>query len=268
MTAGSGRASRAAGAPPGHEGADPRTFGRPERLVVIVGTGTEVGKTWVTVRLASELRRLGAVVVARKPAQSFEPDDDPAGLDAALLARATDAWPEEVCPRWRWYPVAMAPPMAAEALGQQTFSIDQLVQELRWPSSPPAGVGLVETAGGVRSPLADDGDAVDLADRLCPDVVVLVANAGLGAVHAVRSSADALRRTRTQGTWPVVVVLNRYDPLDPVHRANRSWLTARDRLEVIVTPGEEGDLAGRVLSLGAQPRCGHGPCSGPPNPSV
>ena len=51
----------------------------------------------------------------------------------------------------------------------------------------------METAGGVRSPLAgDDGDAVALAGSLMPDVVVLVADAGLGTINAVRLTVAAL----------------------------------------------------------------------------
>ncbi len=87
---------------------------RPRRVVAVVGTGTDVGKTWVAARLLTDLRAAGLRVAARKPAQSFEPDDDPAGLDAAVLGAATGEPPEEVCPPHRWYEVAMAPPMAAE----------------------------------------------------------------------------------------------------------------------------------------------------------
>ena len=67
----------------------PLTGVRPRRVVAVVGTGTDVGKTWVAARLLSDLRAAGLRVAARKPAQSFDPDDDPAGLDAAVLGAAT-----------------------------------------------------------------------------------------------------------------------------------------------------------------------------------
>lgn len=78
---------------------------------MIVGTGTEVGKTWVACRLARALRRRGLIVVARKPAQSYGAGDDLSDTDAALLAHATGDHPAAVCPQHRWYPVAMAPPI-------------------------------------------------------------------------------------------------------------------------------------------------------------
>jgi dethiobiotin synthetase len=200
---------------------------RPERLVLVTGTGTEVGKTWVACRLAVALRDRDLVVVARKPVLSYGPDDDPATSDAVLLARATDETPEDVCPPHRWYPAAMAPPMAAEALDRPGFTIEDLVTETVWP--PSTDVGLVEAAGGVLSPLADDGDTLTLADQVEPDLVVLVADAGLGTINAVRLSAGVL------DGWPLVVVLNRYDALNGLHRRNRAWLSERERLDVVIS---------------------------------
>ena len=201
---------------------------RPERLVLVAGTGTEVGKTWVACRLARALRRRGLIVAARKPAQSYDPADDLADTDAALLAHATGDHPAVVCPQHRWYPSAMAPPMAAEALGRPPFTVADLVGELTWP--PAVGVGLVEAAGGVRSPIAADGDGVALAAALHPEHVVLVADAGLGTINGVRLAIAAL------ASWPVIVVLNRYDLADDVHARNLEWLAGRDGLDVVTDP--------------------------------
>ena len=174
---------------------------RPRRLVVVVGTGTDVGKTWVAARLLTELRGAGATVAARKPAQSFDPGDDPSDRDAAVLGAASGEPPEMVCPPHRWYEVPMAPPMAAEALGRPPFRSADLVGELGWPCDP-VDVGLVETAGGVRSPLAADGDCAALCAALAPDLVVLVADAGLGTINAVRLTVDALREPGVRPAHP------------------------------------------------------------------
>jgi dethiobiotin synthase len=203
---------------------------RPERLVLVVGTGTEVGKTWVACRLARALRRRGLVVAARKPAQSYDPGDDLADTDAALLAHATGDHPAIVCPQHRWYPVAMAPPMAADALGRPPFTVADLVGELTWP--PGLGVGLVEAAGGVRSPVADDGDGVTLAEALHPERVVLVADAGLGTINGIRLSLAAL------AGWQVSVVLNRFDPADDLHARNLAWLAERDGVAALTDPDD------------------------------
>jgi len=203
----------------------------------VAGTGTDVGKTWVSARLLTALRAAGGTVAARKPAQSFDPADDPGGFDSALLGAASGEASERVCDPSRWYEIAMAPPMAADALGRGRFTAAQLVQELTWPA-PAVDVGLVETAGGVRSPQTHDADVVDLTTLLAPDVVLLVADAGLGTLNTVRLSVDALT-----GRAPVVVVLNRYDRNDDLHRRNRRWLTEEDGLTVVTWPGAEEVLA-------------------------
>ncbi len=205
---------------------------------MVVGTGTDVGKTWVAARLLSDLRAHGRSVAARKPAQSFDPGDDPAGRDASVLAAASGERPEEVCPAERWYEVPMAPPMAADALGRPSFGIADLVSELRWAPEP-VDVGLVETAGGLRSPLAADGDCAALCAALDPDLVLLVADAGLGTINVVRLTVDALGALDAD----LVVVLNRFDTAMDVHIQNVAWLRARDGLKVVALPGGESELA-------------------------
>ena len=200
---------------------------RPSVVVAVVGTGTEVGKTWVGARLLEQLRRDGAAVAARKPVQSFDPAaDEP--TDAEVLAAASGEDPTEVCPEHRWLPVPMAPPMAADVLGSPAPRLGALLDELVWPGRQ-VDVGLVETVGGVRSPVADDGDSRDLARALAPDVVLLVADAGLGTIDAVRSAVDAL------APEAVLVHLNRFDPDDDLHRRNLAWLRDHDGLDPVVT---------------------------------
>lgn len=203
---------------------------RPARLVLVAGTATEIGKTWTGGQVLALLRDQGVRVSARKPAQSADADD-PGPSDAQVLASATGEAPDEVCPPHRTYRVAMAPPMAAEATGLPVPTVDDLLGELTWPSAPdgrPVDVGWLETVGGPRSPVAADGDAVTLADRLHPDLVVLVADAGLGTVNAVLSSLAVL------GDHPTAVFLNRFDPSDDLHRRNADWLRTRERLEILV----------------------------------
>jgi dethiobiotin synthetase len=209
-------------------------------LVVVAGTGTEIGKTWVTARLARELRGQAVTVSARKPAQSFSAGDRV--TDAHLLGEATGAAAADVCPHHRWYEVPMAPPMAAEALGRPPFTTADLASEIEW-GLPTPQVGLVESAGGVRSPLASDGDTVALVEELQPQLVVLVADAGLGTINSVRLSMEALDKGAHVAA--IVVFLNRFDGADELHRRNRGWLIDRDRFEVMTAVPE---LSGRVRS--------------------
>jgi dethiobiotin synthetase len=197
---------------------------RPARVVFVAGTGTAIGKTWVASAALARLRACGRRVSARKPVQSFDAGDE--RTDADELAAATGESPHDVCPPHRWYARALAPPMAAAALGAPAYTVRDLAAELGWPDG--VDVGLVEGAGGPRSPIAVDGDNVTLACAVAADLVLLVADAGLGTINAVRLSIDAFAPA------PVVVVLNRYDDNDAVHRANHDWLTDRDGFDVVV----------------------------------
>jgi dethiobiotin synthetase len=178
------------------------------------------------------LRERGLAVAARKPVQSFAPGEGP--TDADVLAAATGERPHDVCPPRRWYPVAMAPPMAADVLGQAPFTVADLVGELQWPDG--VDVGLLEGVGGPRSPLAADGDTVALATLVSADLVVLVADAGLGTINAVRLSVAAL------AAGSVVVMLNRHDETDELHRRNRRWLADEDGLCVVAATDDLCDV--------------------------
>lgn len=204
-------------------------------IVGVAGTGTEVGKTWVTAAVAGELRRRGCTVAARKPVQSFAASDGREARDAWILAAATGERPEDVCPPHRSYEVPMAPPMAAAALGRPRVRLADLLIELKWPV---ADVCLVETVGGVRSPIAEDADSAHLLRAVGARLVVLVADAGLGTINLVRLSAEALTGLS------LIVLLNRYSGADDLHERNRAWLAERDGFNVATTVEE---LADRVL---------------------
>src|SRR5205085_2742200 len=81
------------------------------------------------------------------------------------------------------------------------------------------------------------------------DGVVLVADAGLGTINSVRLSAARL--VEVTGLQPIVL-LNRYDDGDDLHRRNRQWLTDRDGF-VVAT--DVAALADWIVAL-APPYCG------------
>ncbi|MEO6468269.1 MAG: dethiobiotin synthase [Acidimicrobiia bacterium] len=188
--------------------------------IFVAGTGTDVGKTWGLTRLITELRARGHEIRVRKPAQSFAPSEL-GTTDAELLGEASSEPATVVCPAHRWYETPMAPPMAAAVLGRPRFTIADLVVEI----DPPPNC-FIEGAGGPRSPIAADGDNVDLARAIGTGLVVLVANAGLGTINAVELSVTAFHG------FEVIVFVNRFERTDELHRRNREWLAeAGHRIE-------------------------------------
>jgi dethiobiotin synthetase len=200
---------------------------------LVTGTATEIGKTWWSRATLDLLRADGVTVAARKPAQSYAPEEL-GDTDAELLGRASGEDPETVCPPHRWYAVPMAPPMAADVLGRPRFTIADLASEIA--PAPDAAVTLVEGAGGPCSPLAADGDSVSLGRALAVDTVVLVAPASLGTINAVRLSAAPFA-PGAEGSPRLLVALNRFDGEDDLHRRNHGWL-ANDGFHLVTDPAE------------------------------
>jgi dethiobiotin synthetase len=119
--------------------------------------------------------------------------------------------------------------MAAAELGAPNYTTAQLATGIKWPAG--IGVGLVEGVGGPRSPISADGDSVELARLLAPDLVVVVADAGLGTINAVRLSVPVFAGS------PVVVALNRFGD-EPLHVRNRDHLLNVDGFDIVTTPAE------------------------------
>ena len=196
----------------------------PATLLAVVGTATEIGKTWCSIQLISELRNRGHSVAARKPVQSFQvPTAN--DTDAELLAAATGESVHTVCPAHRWYPEPMAPPMAAAVLGRDPILRAELLAEIDWPAG--TTIGIVETIGGVRSPITDDTDSAGFAHAIKATHVLLVADAGLGTINSIRLAKP------TVDPIPALVFLNRFDGSD-LHSRNVEWLSNKDGFRTAV----------------------------------
>jgi dethiobiotin synthetase len=221
---------------------------RPGRLVVVLGTGTDVGKTWVSAAVLRAARADGMSVAARKPAQSFEPGTGP--TDAQILADASGEPVDSVCPEHRSYGVPFAPPMAAESLGLPPILNRDLLDEIVWPD-PSVDLGLVEMAGGVTSPISSDSLTIEFIEGVKASDLLLVADAGLGTINAVfltfvylynaRHNADLVEKGR------LTIVMNRFDSESELHRRNARWLREKYRIHVVVSATGDESFAPEVL---------------------
>ena len=156
--------------------------------VVILGTGTDVGKTYVTACLARGLRK-HAAVVALKPIESGVA---PAVAgDAGIIAAAAGHAP--ALSPWR-FPRPVSPHLGAREAGTPIA----IASVAAWVREQEQGVGapfsLVELAGGAFSPLGPGLTNVDLALALEPALWLLVAPDALGVLHDVTATLRALPR--------------------------------------------------------------------------
>jgi dethiobiotin synthetase len=156
-------------------------------FVVVTGTDTGVGKTWVTAALARSLSRHGLRVVATKPIETGCAGDADATEDGAILAEATgQEAPREALLRFR---APVAAPVAADLEGA-SIDLDMLVDSVASFGND-ADVVLVEGAGGLCSPLSWEADLVDVA-KLIGAGILVVGSDRLGVVNHVALTLNTI----------------------------------------------------------------------------
>ncbi|QDV21152.1 ATP-dependent dethiobiotin synthetase BioD 1 [Gimesia panareensis] len=178
---------------------------------MVVGTDTDVGKTFVSAAIARQLTAEGVRTGVYKPACSGSVVDEATGQpcwnDVELLRQAigaTELPTERICPQTFHAP--LAPPVAAEKEGRQ---IDEtlLLEGVRWWESQ-AEFLIVEGVGGVLCPLSAEQLIVDFAEKLKYPLLI-VARAGLGTINHSLLTIEVLQQ---RGLTIAGLILNDVDP--------------------------------------------------------
>ena len=181
--------------------------------IFISGTDTGVGKTAVGCALVEALTARGMHVGVMKPVETGV--GEPGPLDALALARAAkqDEALDRICP-YR-FALPAAPSVAARAEGAR-IDIEHIAKHYN-DLAREFEFMLVEGAGGLRVPLVDAFDMIDLAQRLALPIL-LVARGNLGTInHTLLSLAEIERR----GAGQVGVIVSHPEgPLSSADAAN------------------------------------------------
>jgi len=167
-------------------------------ILIISGTGTEVGKTIVTAAVASLAAARGGGVAVVKPAQTGVAPGEPGDLDTvARLAGIHDTH------EYARYPDPLSPAAAARLSGLPALSLSQAAADIRKLAEHRALV-LVEGAGGLLVRYDEEGATLaDLARELGAPVLV-VADPRLGTLN---HTALTLESMALRGVEPAGVVL-------------------------------------------------------------
>jgi dethiobiotin synthetase len=179
---------------------------------VVLGAGTGVGKTFVSTTLARLLALRGAPVAAVKPIESGiaaplqEGAPPPPGSDAAALEAASFH-----VKRLRRHPLLglvapLTPSLAARREGKQVdlSALEPWLSELEATEGGVVAEVVVETAGGVFSPLNAKESNLDLAVALEPAIWVLVASDRLGVLHELGATLRAMAASARLPDWLVL----------------------------------------------------------------
>ncbi|WP_432117554.1 dethiobiotin synthase [Streptomyces sp. bgisy032] len=171
-------------------------------VLVITGTGTEVGKTVVTAAVAAAALAAGRSVAVLKAAQTGVRPGEPG--DAAEVARL--AGPVTTAELAR-YPEPLAPATAARRAGRAPVRPPE-VAEAAAKLAAEHDLVLVEGAGGLLVRFdAAGGTLADAAGLLSAPVLVVVP-AGLGTLNTTELTARELRSRGLDlaglviGSWP------------------------------------------------------------------
>ncbi len=179
---------------------------------LVTGTGTEVGKTYVSARLLAALRMTGIDVGAMKPFESGCQRDASGTLQPAdalaLLEGAGSLDPlDRVCPHR--FEQAVSPATAAEWAGVVP-DLQRLDEDFHWLREKHAYL-LIEGAGGFLSPLTSSITVADLALRWGLPVLVVVKNT-LGCLNHALLTLEAIKG---RGLFCLGVIFNHLPPAAP-----------------------------------------------------
>jgi dethiobiotin synthetase len=163
--------------------------------VFVTGTGTDVGKTYVTAALLRAMTASGLLADALKPVVSGFDPASPEGSDPAVLLQALGrpVTPETLAAMSPWrFAAPLSPPLAAQREGRilSAAEVTRLCRDR--VAAAHDRLLLVEGAGGVMSPLDDGATMLDLAGALALPAL-LVAGSYLGTLSHVLTAAVALR---------------------------------------------------------------------------
>lgn len=192
------------------------------KALFVTGTGTDVGKTYVTALIAKLLRGAGVDAGYYKAAVSGISFDAGGRISSDATFVAETAGIDESHDQMvsRTYRAAVSPHLAARLEGGPVSM--ELIREGFAQACARHSHVLMEGSGGIVCPLRHDEEAVILLDDVIRDLdlpVLLVADAGLGALNALATTTAYMERA---GLHAEGIVLNRFEVGNVMHKDNRS----------------------------------------------
>jgi len=203
----------------------------------ITATGTNVGKTYTTLKLIEAFASKGLAVGVYKPIETGVIDTAP---DANILLKVCqkvnrnfkDLTPQDITAYTFPLPAA---PFCADT--EQTIEIDKIIEKYH-ELSQLCDILLVEGAGGLMVPITKDFMMIDLAKKL-GSKVLLVTPSRLGCINDTLLSQEALKSRNIEFDWCVNLYEDResfsevtkpfYDEMFP------EWWTAREGIQRFIS---------------------------------
>lgn len=184
--------------------------------LALLGTGTGVGKTFVGCQFLGVARKLRLSALGLKPVETgvTATDNAPAPNSDGALLEAASFHVKQPRPHPRYHFSDPISPHLAARRSNTSIEVSKLVH---WVSraeagaSPTLDLSVVETAGGLLTPVTDTETNLDLATALEPARLVLVAADALGTLHDTQAAIVAME---AMARAPDAIVLSAARPRD------------------------------------------------------
>jgi dethiobiotin synthetase len=172
-------------------------------VLLVTGTGTDVGKTIVTAALAALAVDQGRRVAVLKPAQTGVASLEVSDIDVVARLAGSMVTRREL----GRYPEPLAPNTAARRAGMAAVRPADVIQEVTRLSEDHDLI-LVEGAGGILTRFDDAGATLMDIAALLDSPVLVVTQPGLGTLNVSALTTEALRHRGLRcpglviGSWP------------------------------------------------------------------
>lgn len=209
--------------------------------IFITGTGTDVGKTFVTALLVKYFREQGIKTAYYKAAVSGNIKGEHGLIpgDAAYVKQISGIMQPLDTMVPYIYEEAVSPHLAARKEGNPVelsvvkAGYDKLIKEY--------DMVVMEGSGGILCPLRCDVEQEVWLEDVILDLnlpCIVVADAGLGTINATVLTIEYLRMKNIEVEG---VILNHYDSQDEMHQDNRIMIERRGKVPVIACVEDDAE---------------------------
>ena len=205
------------------------------KKIFITGTGTDVGKTYISALIIKKMREAGFNCGYFKPVVSgvVELQGRLIDSDANYVVNIANIPIEpEKCTSYYWQE-AVSPHLAAKRKNQE-IDIDKIKYDLS-QNNKKYDYLLIEGAGGITCPLKLTQDEKYLLKDLIWELglsIIIVADAGLGTINSTLLTVDY---AKSNGIEIEGIILNNYDSDNFMHWDNLEQIEALTGINVVAT---------------------------------
>ena len=205
------------------------------KKIFITGTGTDVGKTYISALIIKKMREMNYNCGYFKPVLSGvkELAGHLVDSDANYVVQIADIPVlADECVSY-WWKEAVSPHLAAKR-SNQVINIDKIKYDIAQISKKYDYL-LIEGAGGITCPIVIDKEEKYLLKDLIWELglsIIIVADAGLGTINSTLLTVDY---AKANGIEIEGIILNNYDSSNFMHWDNLEQIETLTGINVVAT---------------------------------